>query len=212
MPPPPPPPPPVDECPNVPGDQTSGPCADETCIADGGTWDGTTCVSLPSGSIITEFLLASSDVTSARDGGDNDIGFFTIFFSVEAVGGTVYIAPSAEAMLGSNVSEDIDEHLFRVDHGVTATTSNLTTLFIFDDEEVSVSPNGNIVLADGESAVLTVAVVRENKSEGDTGFYRTSIKGIAWDVVDNVYQDGVNKYNNHNTGLEEYKTEYIFLD
>src|SRR3989344_4720642 len=42
-PPPPPPPPPIDVCPNVPGDQESGPCADEECIADGGTWNGESC-------------------------------------------------------------------------------------------------------------------------------------------------------------------------
>src|SRR3989344_581367 len=37
------PPPPSDVCPNVPGDQASGPCADEQCFADGGIWDGDSC-------------------------------------------------------------------------------------------------------------------------------------------------------------------------
>src|SRR3989344_5622906 len=37
------PPPPVDACPNVPGEQTSGPCADEECVANGGTWYGARC-------------------------------------------------------------------------------------------------------------------------------------------------------------------------
>ena len=40
---PPPPPPPTDVCPNVPGDQASGPCADVQCTEDGGTWNGTSC-------------------------------------------------------------------------------------------------------------------------------------------------------------------------
>lgn len=35
--------PPVDHCPNVPGMQTSGPCADEECEDDGGVWDGNSC-------------------------------------------------------------------------------------------------------------------------------------------------------------------------
>src|SRR3989344_2334416 len=38
-----PPPPPVDVCPNVPGVQESGPCADAECVEDGGTWNGTSC-------------------------------------------------------------------------------------------------------------------------------------------------------------------------
>src|SRR3989344_2620208 len=42
-PPPPPPPPPVDVCPNVPGVQETGPCADEECVADGGIWNGESC-------------------------------------------------------------------------------------------------------------------------------------------------------------------------
>ena len=40
---PPPPPPPVDVCPNVPGTQETGPCADDECVADGGTWNGESC-------------------------------------------------------------------------------------------------------------------------------------------------------------------------
>ena len=42
-PPPPPPPPPIDVCPNVPGDQESGPCADDECALNGGTWNGESC-------------------------------------------------------------------------------------------------------------------------------------------------------------------------
>src|SRR3989344_8511340 len=42
-PPPPPPPPPVDVCPNVPGDQETGPCADDECALDGGIWNGESC-------------------------------------------------------------------------------------------------------------------------------------------------------------------------
>ncbi|RJR14072.1 lamin tail domain-containing protein [Candidatus Parcubacteria bacterium] len=38
-----PPPPPVDACPNVPGNQTTGPCADDECVAQGGTWNGNSC-------------------------------------------------------------------------------------------------------------------------------------------------------------------------
>jgi hypothetical protein len=36
-------PPPVDVCPNVPGTQTSTPCADDICEDEGGTWDGDSC-------------------------------------------------------------------------------------------------------------------------------------------------------------------------
>ena len=43
----PPPPPPADVCPNVPGTQTSGPCADEQCQEQGGTWNGTSCDTPP---------------------------------------------------------------------------------------------------------------------------------------------------------------------
>ncbi len=39
----PPPPPPTDTCPNVPGDQTTTPCADQICVQQGGTWNGTSC-------------------------------------------------------------------------------------------------------------------------------------------------------------------------
>src|SRR3989344_628907 len=36
--------PPADVCPNVEGDQPSGPCADTECADTGGTWDSTSCV------------------------------------------------------------------------------------------------------------------------------------------------------------------------
>ncbi|MBP9710748.1 MAG: polysaccharide deacetylase family protein [Candidatus Pacebacteria bacterium] len=35
--------PPTDTCPNVPGDQTTTPCADTTCVNQGGTWNGSSC-------------------------------------------------------------------------------------------------------------------------------------------------------------------------
>lgn len=44
---PPPPPPPADLCPNVPGNQTSSPCADSQCVDQGGTWDGDSCTLPP---------------------------------------------------------------------------------------------------------------------------------------------------------------------
>ncbi len=34
----------TDICPNVPGTQTSSPCADETCVNGGGTWNGSSCI------------------------------------------------------------------------------------------------------------------------------------------------------------------------
>lgn len=40
-------PPVTDVCPNVPGTQTSGPCADQVCLDQGGTWDGSSCVLPP---------------------------------------------------------------------------------------------------------------------------------------------------------------------
>lgn len=36
-------PPVTDVCPNVPGIQASGPCADQECVNAGGTWDGDSC-------------------------------------------------------------------------------------------------------------------------------------------------------------------------
>lgn len=42
-----PPPPSSDACPNVPGTQTSAPCADDQCRQQGGTWNGTSCVMPP---------------------------------------------------------------------------------------------------------------------------------------------------------------------
>lgn len=38
-----PPPPPVDVCPNVPGNQATGPCADTQCVENGGAWNGDSC-------------------------------------------------------------------------------------------------------------------------------------------------------------------------
>src|SRR3989344_8946882 len=39
----PPTPPPTDACPNVSGYQAAGPCENQTCVNDGGTWNGTPC-------------------------------------------------------------------------------------------------------------------------------------------------------------------------
>lgn len=66
---PPAPPPPVDICPNVPGNQTSGPCADVECTEDGGTWNGNSCVMPPS----PEPILIFSATPGVIDEGDSSL-------------------------------------------------------------------------------------------------------------------------------------------
>ena len=54
---------PPDACPNVPGDQADGPCADAQCAGQSGTWNGTSC-DLPSS---TETQTADNSATNPDD-------------------------------------------------------------------------------------------------------------------------------------------------
>lgn len=66
------PPPPVDVCPYVPGTQTSGPCADQVCQNQGGTWDGDSCeFPPPQGKLlITEVLYDLTTSTTSPQGSE----------------------------------------------------------------------------------------------------------------------------------------------
>lgn len=66
------PPPFIDTCPNVPGDQTTTPCADQTCTQQGGTWNGSSCTMPPpsaSKPIITSFAANPTVI----DAGSNSV-------------------------------------------------------------------------------------------------------------------------------------------
>src|SRR3989338_2962030 len=86
--PPPPPPPPVDECPNVPGTQDEGPCADQVCEDDGGTWDGDSCELPPpppeGALLITEVLYDLTTSTTSPQGTESANEWVEIFNGTNA--------------------------------------------------------------------------------------------------------------------------------
>lgn len=62
-----PPPPPTDTCPNVPGTQTSTPCADATCVNQGGTWNGSSC-DMPTPPPTTSNLITNGNLDAGTGG------------------------------------------------------------------------------------------------------------------------------------------------
>ena len=101
--PPPPPPPPVDECPNVPGTQDEGPCADEVCEDEGGTWDGDSCEFPPPHDEPT--LEFSADPTTITQGGTSTLAWDSDntdsceasngWSGTKSLDGTEFVTPSA---------------------------------------------------------------------------------------------------------------------
>jgi len=184
---PPPPPPPIDVCPNVPGNQESGPCADEECVADGGTWNGESCDVPPPeetiGHVVISEVHYNIDVAHGVNGTNDNNEWVELYNgtneTVDLSGWTLADNSSSDALPAGTV---LPSGAFLI---VTATTS--TADFwpdIPDDVEVVVlgSQIGNGLAADGD-----VVLLRDDEDTlidavswgDDTTAFDPSVPGVA---------------------------------
>lgn len=165
---------------------------------------------LEAGPMVT-FVEASEAVTSGNSTND-DVGTFTIKFTVEAFGDTIYVADAADVTTNSGTDmpattiED-DSIIYYVDAAGSATTIGLSDLVTWTDEDGNPElVSGNVEIQEGESAEFTLTVTKTNATYG-AGIYRVLLKGIGWNT-----DNSTSSYNVYDFNLEDYKTDAISLN
>lgn len=161
------------------------------------------------GIMVTDF---SSDVTNyVDDGADDDTGEFTMSFKVTAFGGTVYVGDTASATTVTSIPDSVVTSgaiRYRLTDSGTATVDDQATDVNFSEADgADDSSNGNIVLEEGESAVITLTVTQTNDSIEDDGIYRAYIMGIMWNTT-----DATNLYNVYDFNLEDFESDALSLN
>lgn len=176
-----PPSPPVDVCPNVPGNQAAGPCADVECVEDGGTWDGDSCnlPPPPEGNLlITEVLYDLTNSTTTPQGAEPGNEWVELFNGTNAdinlSGYFIADASSTDAL--PNVVLPAGEY--------AVITSSSTTATFWD------IPNGAVV-------VVLSSTIGQNglTNTGDAVFLRnaasTTVDAVSWGTNTTAFSPSV---------------------
>jgi len=142
--------PPTDKCPNVPGTQTSTPCADEVCEDDGGEWDGNSCEFPDQDEPTLDF---SADPTTIDEGDSSTLEWDSTD------------ADSCTASGGWSGSKALD--------GTQVVSPNATTTYTLECEneegEVTKNVTVNVRLdAEPEDPTLTFTVSDDSITQGAT--------------------------------------------
>lgn len=161
------------------------------------------------GIMVTDF---SSDVVNySTDTADTDTGEFTMTFTVEAFGGTVYVADTATVTTVSTIPDTVLTSggiRYRLTDSGTATDDDQATDVDFsEDNGADDSSNGQIALEEGESTTISITVTQTNNDAGDDGIYRAYIQAILWNTT-----DATNLYNVYDFNLEDFETDAISLN
>jgi len=152
--------------------------------------------------------LKSVSASVSADGTNtyNDTGNFTITYTVKSFGDTVYLSDTGTATTSTSIPDTTlasGGNRFLLDIGGTATTSAMTTGVSFTKSGgAEDSANGNIELADGESADITLTVARTNTSVyANGGLMKVLLKAVLWNSDDNA-----STFNVYDFDLEDYDT------
>lgn len=154
----------------------------------------------------------SADETSAvDDGSDDDTGTFVLKFTVEAFGGTVYVADTSAGTISASIAEssltDANGILYLVEDSGTATVDDLADLLTEEGDAVDSGANDNWMLTDGQESTFTLTITQTNDSIEDDGLYRALLKSIGWNTTDSA-----TVYNVYDFDLTDFKTDPISLN
>jgi len=161
--------------------------------------------------IAVEFVSSSESVTTGNSTND-DLGTFTIKFTVEAINGTVYVADTATATTDTTPTTGAtpDGLQYVVTRGGTATTGDVDAQVNYTTSDgASESSSGVIQLDEGDSTEITLTISRTNNTSGDAGLYQASLVGIEWSATDDLGSDAGSLYT---FDLEDFETDPISLN
>jgi peptidoglycan hydrolase-like protein with peptidoglycan-binding domain len=150
-----------------------------------------------------DFDSASTSVTSGNSTSD-DLGTFTIRFTVTAVGDTIYVSTLADATLTGVTTGKTSVH---VDRSGTATVGGVSvTLTNNDDSDTNAA--GLYEIEDGESETFELTSTVQLPTAGSAGQFRAVLGGVAWgtDSTD------ATPNNSYTSNLDDFKTSYVGLN
>ena len=159
---------------------------------------------LRSNGIMVTFV--SAEINEATDGGsaNDDLGSFTIKYTIEAIGETIYVSSLADDTTGANTDGYTS---VTVDRAGTATTGGVQAVLAnnTDDDLTSV---GLYELTDGEENTFEITVSVQLPTAGAAGLYRAALSGIRWTTT----STDATPSNSYTSNLDAFKTSYGTLN
>lgn len=150
----------------------------------------------------------STSVTQGT-GANDDLGTFTIKFTVKAVGDDIYVASLADAVVNSTTTTGKTSVQF--DRAGTATNGGTSVTIVNKGtgaDSTTLNNAGLWLISDGNSQTFEVTGTGQLPSFGSAGQYRMSLIGLSW-TTDSTDPTPDNKYTSN---LSEFVTSYVGLN
>lgn len=158
-------------------------------------------------------LVSVDEERAQDDGATDDTATFTIKYNITAFDNDVYVGDTASATTVTSIPDatvSSNRVTYRVDHAGTATVAGLSAVIDFIEDGSKVTDSGvtnGVKIQEGETGEFTFTVTRTNSTaNGVAALFRAAIKGISWATTDTATQ------NVYDFNLEDYRTDYIFID
>lgn len=167
-----------------------------------GTTTGEAQIFRTSGIMVT-LVSTKTDATTGTSAND-DVGLFTIRYTVKAVGDTVYVSSLADATTGALTSGKTS---IAVDKGGTATSANSMNVALVNVTDTTLTSVGNYQIEDGSSETFEISVSVPLGTNGTSGQYRAALAGISYAITD-IYPVATP----YTSNLDTFKTSYEVLN
>ncbi len=152
--------------------------------------------------IMLTLVSTATDATTGTSVGD-DVGLFTIRYSVTAIGDTVYVSSLADATTGANTDGKTS---ITIDRAGTATATNVSVALV-NTTDTDLNAAGLYAIEEGSSETFEVtASVPMNAAT--VGQHRMSLSGVRW-TTDSTDATPSNSYTSN---LDSFKTSYKVLN
>lgn len=155
-------------------------------------------------SILPQFI---SNTATAPVGGNEALSAYTIRFSLEAVGGDVYIEKSAGRDETADGSDGVEFYIEDATSSVYTTHAAIVSASLVASGVNSGDTANFYKISDGAERTFTLNVSMDNLG-AIAGFYGVQIVGISFD------SDGQGSVSDNflSTGLEDFETDKVFVD
>ncbi|NCN52811.1 hypothetical protein GW943_03330 [Candidatus Parcubacteria bacterium] len=149
-------------------------------------------------------LISATTSSTAGNSASDDLGTFTIKYSVTAIGDTAYVSSLADAQLTGVTTGYTTAH---ADRAGTATVGGVSTVLV-NVTDATLTSVGLYQIEEGSTETFELTTTVQLPTAGQAGSFRVALGGVSWDT-DSTDPTPDNAYT---SDLDTFKTSYLGLN
>ena len=151
-------------------------------------------------------MISSSVAATTGQSANDDLGTFTIKYSVTAFGDTAYVSSLADAALIASGVTTGKTTVF-VDRAGTATVGGISVT-LTNSTDTTLNAAGLYQIQDGETNNFELTTTVQLPTAGAAGQFRAALGGVSWSNSDT----DATPDNKYTSNLDSFKTVYYGLN